>query len=71
MQLCFHVQHNNLKKIQRSVMDYYKQVLHVSLEKFSQPDLSKIGETPMYITVFSVKHLHVAHIILYMGIYQG
>jgi hypothetical protein len=24
-------------------MDYYKQVLHLSLEKFSQPDLAKIG----------------------------
>lgn len=37
------MQHNNLKKIQRSLMDYYKQVLHLSLEKFSQPDLTKIG----------------------------
>ena len=24
-------------------MDYYKQVLHLSLERFSQPDLAKIG----------------------------
>ena len=39
----FFFQHNNLKKIQRSVMDFYKQVLHLSLDKFSQPDLAKIG----------------------------
>lgn len=35
---------NNLKKIHRSVQDYYDSVLHISLNKFKMPDLTLIAE---------------------------
>lgn len=35
---------NNLKKIHRSVQDYYDGVLHISLNKFQMPDLSLVAE---------------------------
>lgn len=38
------VQLNNLKKIQRSVQEYYDGVLHISLDKFKMPDMALVGK---------------------------
>ncbi|CAI8020668.1 Probable RNA-binding protein 19 [Geodia barretti] len=34
---------NNLKKINKGILDYYDNVLHLSLDSFSHPDLSRIA----------------------------
>ncbi len=39
------VQHNNLRKIYKSLMDFYSNVLHVTLTKFESPDLQAIAES--------------------------
>lgn len=39
---------NNLKKINKAILDYYDSVLHLSLGDFSHPDLTLIGEMPIH-----------------------
>ena len=41
------LQLNNLKKINKGILDYYDKVLHLSLDSFSHPDLSRIGQVPI------------------------
>ena len=44
---CVVLQLNNLKKINKGILDYYDKVLHLSLDSFSHPDLSRIGQVPI------------------------
>ena len=41
--IIMYIQLNNLKKINKGILDHYESVLHLSLGTFSHPDLTLIG----------------------------